>query len=270
MTIRVRKPQGADRIIVESGGAIRIQPGGVITLGANTPVNAAASSAVLAAADLAIAGNGDKVRFLGVDYEKAAVPAGNQWADAAGLAALLDALVPWNAGEAAGAVTITAATRGVAGDGYALTLEVIEDTTAGGDGAGTEAAATIAAASIARLAMGDTVTFAGSMFTKAAATSVPDNEFADQAGLIACIDAMADWTAADNAGAIDITAATDAVDFNGEEIVLNLHRVTAGGVDGTIGQAGDTYVDASFLYVASADNTISDNNWRRIALGNAY
>lgn len=43
-----------------------------------------------------------------------------------------------------------------------------------------------------------------------------------------------------------------------------------GGVNGTVGAKGDVYVDASYLYVASADNTITDANWRRIALGAAY
>jgi hypothetical protein len=44
----------------------------------------------------------------------------------------------------------------------------------------------------------------------------------------------------------------------------------AGGVDGTVGSENDMYRDASYLYIAVADNTITDNNWRRIALGSAY
>lgn len=42
------------------------------------------------------------------------------------------------------------------------------------------------------------------------------------------------------------------------------------GVDGTIGVAGQTKVDATYLYVCSADNTVADKNWRRISLGSAY
>lgn len=232
-----------------------------------TPVNAAASQVALAAADLALIANGDVVSFLGVDYVKAAVPGVNEWDNAAALAALLNPLADWNAAEAGGVVTITAATRGVFANGNVVTMTKLEDTTAGGDGAGTEATATIAAATIARLAIGDTVGFAGSVFTMAAATSVPDNEFADQAGLIACIDALADWTAADNAGAIDITAATDDVGFNGEKIMVSLRRTTAGGVDGTPGVRGAVCVDAGFIYVCTAtDVAITNNNWERVAI----
>jgi len=43
-----------------------------------------------------------------------------------------------------------------------------------------------------------------------------------------------------------------------------------GGANGTVGAKGDVYVDASYLYVASADNTTTDANWRRIALGAVY
>ncbi len=44
----------------------------------------------------------------------------------------------------------------------------------------------------------------------------------------------------------------------------------AGGVDGTIGIHGQPMVDATYLYIASADNTVADKNWRRIALGSAF
>lgn len=43
-----------------------------------------------------------------------------------------------------------------------------------------------------------------------------------------------------------------------------------GGVNGTVGTQWQTYVDASYLYVCIAENTISDANWRRIGLGSAY
>lgn len=42
------------------------------------------------------------------------------------------------------------------------------------------------------------------------------------------------------------------------------------GVDGAIGAKGDICADESYLYVASADNSITDTNWRRISLGAAY
>jgi hypothetical protein len=44
----------------------------------------------------------------------------------------------------------------------------------------------------------------------------------------------------------------------------------AGGVDGTTGIAGQAMVGTSYLYICSADNTVADKNWRRIALGSAY
>lgn len=44
----------------------------------------------------------------------------------------------------------------------------------------------------------------------------------------------------------------------------------AGGVDGTVGNKYDMYVDGSYLYVAVDDNTVSDDNWRRVSLGSAY
>ena len=232
-----------------------------------TPVNAAAAQATLAAADLAIMADGDSVTIDSNKFVKDATPEAGQWDDAAALAALIGALAEWNAAENVGAVVTTAAIRGAAYNGEIIAAEKLEDTTAGGDGAGQKATATIAAATIARLANGDIVSFGDKIFTKTAVTSVPDNEFANQAGLIACIDAMADWVAVDNAGAIDITAATDSVDFNGIEIIATLYRVTAGGVNGTPAYAGAVCADAGFIYVCTAtDTTIQNNNWERAAV----
>lgn len=45
---------------------------------------------------------------------------------------------------------------------------------------------------------------------------------------------------------------------------------TTAGVDGTVADGGDCYIDDTYLYYALADNSISDTNWRRIALGSAY
>lgn len=240
---------------------------GSLAIPFGTPRNAAAAQVVLAAADLAIVKNGDVVSVAGQNYTKAAAPGDNEWTNAAGLAALINALADWNAAEAAGAVTITAATRGAWGNGNVATITIMEDTTAGGDGAGTEATATIAAATIARLANGDTVAFAGEIFTKAAATSVPDGEFANLAGLIACIDAMTDWAAVEDTGAVDITAATDSTDFNDIDIVVTLYRTTAGGVDGTPAFRGAVCADAGYIYVCTAtDTTITNNNWERAAI----
>lgn len=45
---------------------------------------------------------------------------------------------------------------------------------------------------------------------------------------------------------------------------------TTEGVNGTIGVAGEQYIDDSYIYVALQNNTISDNYWRRISLGSVY
>lgn len=231
-----------------------------------TPVNAAASTVTLTVAELAIINVGDTVSVDDEEFARAAIAAGDEWADAATLAALIDDVDGWAADDDTGKVVIKRATRGVAEDGSIVTIKILEDTTAGG-GPTDKSSATIAAATIARLAIGDTVGFAGEVFTMAAVTSVPDNEFADQAGLIACIDALDDWTAADNAGAIDIEAAVNGADFDGYKIEVSLTRVTAGGVDGTPGYRGAVCCDAGFIYVCTAtDTTIQNNNWERAAI----
>ena len=243
---------------------------GSLAIPFGTPVNAAAAQAVLAAADLAIMAVDDTVTFAGVKLTKAAAPGEAAWDNAAALAALLNALADWNAAENTGAVTITAAARGAAWNGNIAVINILEDTTAGGTAA-TKAAATIAAATIARLANGDTVGFAGQVFTKAAATNVAKNEFADQAGLIACIDALDDWTAVDDTGAIDIEAANNGEEFNDITIIVTLKRVTAGGVDGTPGFQGAVCCDAGFIYICTAtDTTIQNNNWERAAIAGGF
>ena len=42
--------------------------------------------------------------------------------------------------------------------------------------------------------------------------------------------------------------------------------VTAGGIDGTVGTQWDILIDAGYLYVAVAANTIADANWERVAV----
>lgn len=44
----------------------------------------------------------------------------------------------------------------------------------------------------------------------------------------------------------------------------------SGGVDGTVGDAGDILFDASYIYQCIAANTIADANWRRITLGAVF
>jgi len=44
----------------------------------------------------------------------------------------------------------------------------------------------------------------------------------------------------------------------------------AGGVDGTIGVAGQRMIDDTYIYTCVADNTVGGKNWRRVAFGDAY
>ena len=84
-------------------------------------------------------------------------------------------------------------------------------------------------------------------------------------------------TATDGAGnTIDIVAnvkgvlansigtTTDCV--NGSFGAANLE----GGINGLVALVNEIAIDSSYLYYAIAANTVSDNNWRRISLGNAY
>jgi len=90
-------------------------------------------------------------------------------------------------------------------------------------------------------------------------------------------DAGADYTLADGAGdTVTVTGDTNGVVGNAyatTETMANgeFGAVTLeGGVDGTAGSQWDIYVDASYLYVAVAANTITGQNWRRVSLGTAY
>ena len=52
--------------------------------------------------------------------------------------------------------------------------------------------------------------------------------------------------------------------FAGDAVKLS------GGVNGTVAKLGKMLLDASYLYVCIADNTIAGKNWRRISVGSAY
>jgi hypothetical protein len=75
---------------------------------------------------------------------------------------------------------------------------------------------------------------------------------------------------ASTAAAALVTVAS-AADNDGSGVVTAMEATHLdGGVDGTVALEGDMYRDASYLYVAVADNTVADGNWRRISLGSAY
>jgi hypothetical protein len=44
----------------------------------------------------------------------------------------------------------------------------------------------------------------------------------------------------------------------------------AGGIDGTVAKRGKGYEDGTYTYLAIANNTVADANWRRQALGAVY
>jgi hypothetical protein len=240
--------------------------GGVLIPPGAAPVNAVASNYVISAATIAVLANGDTIDVEGTTFVKAALTAGDlDFADAAGLATQITKMADFNAVEGGGNVTVTAAVRGIAANGSVITIETLEDTTAGGDGAGTSATATISAATIALIANGDTVAFDGNTFTKVAADPGA-TDFTNQAGLITLIHALANWTAVDNAGAIDITGATDSADRNGETIDITLNRVTASGVNGTVGVTGQLLTTTTAIWLCTATNTIAGANWKSTAL----
>lgn len=57
---------------------------------------------------------------------------------------------------------------------------------------------------------------------------------------------------------------------NGGSVWAGGATFLSGGVNGTVGSKDVMYKDTSYLYIAIADNTIADANWRRIALGTVY
>ena len=234
-----------------------------------TPINATGTTLTLPVADLAILEVGDTIVFEEVTCTKAVEAGAGEFNSAAELAALLNALEGWTGAENAGVVTATSDALGTAQNGKIATLTHLGATTSGGS-AEAKAGAKLLAAELARLAVGDTVTFDGSTFTKAAATNVPADEFADVAGLILCIDGMTDWTAVLDGSDIDIEAAE--VGETGNDLPVNLIflRASAGAANGTVGVANEICADESYIYHSVGASTVATANWRRIARGSAY
>ena len=164
--------------------------------------------------------------------------------------------------------TLTSKVKGLAYNNIVASTVIVEDTTDNG-GAEAKSTATIAAATLAVLAAGDTVEFAGEVFTKVA-SGATGNQFTNTAGLIALIDAIDGWTAAENAGAIEIEASENGAENDGVDVIVTLRRPTAGGINGTVGLRDQIVTDAAYLYVCTANNTVNDSNWRRVALGSVY
>lgn len=235
-----------------------------------TPVNATGTTLTLPVADLAILEVGDTIVFEEVTCTKAAQAGAGEFNSAAELAALLDALEGWTGAENDGVVTATSDALGVAQNGKAATITHRGTSTSGGS-AVAQAWGVLSGADLARLALGDMVTFDGATFTKAADTSVSANTFADTAGLISCLDAMPDWTAAiTNEVDIKIEAAENGTEYNEKICNLIYVRTSAGAANGTVGVANEICADDSYLYHCIGANTITGANWRRIARGDVY
>lgn len=235
-----------------------------------TPVNAVAGKTILAAADIAVLTAGDTVVLEGNTFTMVASSADEgEFVDGDGLKDLIEGLADWVGTIATGAVTATYAIKGLIGNGRVVVANHAGAVTANG-GEAAKSTGTIAAACLARLAVGDQVTFAGDVYTKAAATSVENKTFANTAGLIQCLGALDDWTAAADGSDVVITAAENGAENDDVVAMLVYKRTTAGGVNGTLGIRNEICSDATYLYPAIGGNTIHDANWRRVALGNVY
>ena len=235
-----------------------------------TPVNATPTKLTLPVADLAILEAGDTIEFEGATFTKVSSdPAAGEFIDAAGLAALLNALDGWTGAEDSGVVTATSDALGTAQNGKIATITHLGAMTSGGSELA-KAVAKLTSSELAQLAVGDDVTFDSVTFTKAAVTSVPDNEFADVAGLISCIDGMTAWAAVLNGSDIDIEAAEVGAASNDKVINLIYYRASAGALAGTVGVANEICADESYIYHSVGASTAETANWRRIARGDVY
>jgi hypothetical protein len=234
------------------------------------PVNATPTKLTLPVADLAILEAGDTVGFEDATFTKVSSgPAAGEFIDASGLAALLNALDGWTGAENTGVVTATSDALGTAQNGKIATITHLGAMTSGGSELA-KAEAKLTSSELAQLAVGDDVTFDSVTFTKAAATSVPDNEFADVAGLISCIDGMTAWAAVLNGSDIDIEAAEVGAASNDKVINLIYYRASAGAGNGTVGIINEICADADYIYHCVGANTVAGANWRRIARGSVY
>ena len=72
------------------------------------------------------------------------------------------------------------------------------------------------------------------------------------------------------AAAALVTVANKAANDGTGSVIAMAATALAGGVNGTVGVAGEALRDADYLYVATATNTISGANWRRVSLGSVY
>ena len=104
---------------------------------------------------------------------------------------------------------------------------------------GVAATVDVEASEIGIMNNGDTITFEGVEFTKAAALSAEDGEFASSANLNSCVNELLgdDWTAADEGGDSRITSDTAGAIYNSRELVIRIKEATTAGGDDSGDQA---------------------------------
>jgi hypothetical protein len=98
------------------------------------------------------------------------------------------------------------------------------------------------------------------------------------AALISTIDAESEIVDASDGGANDVTVTAKVKSEDGNTISLAETMANGswggvaltGGADGTIGTGGQLIRTSDYLYLAIDDNTINDDNWRRMSLGTVY
>lgn len=176
--------------------------------------------------------------------------------------------------DATAAQAVTAIVAAIQGDGSAVVTAA--------DGAGDTVDLTAKVKGTAANAYATTETLANGSFGAATLTGGTDEGSTDFiTALVSAIngDASAVVTAVDSGGGIcTVTAKIKGTSGNAIAIAETLTNGSwaggatflSGGVDGTVGAARQVFADGSYLYVASAANTVADANWRRLTLGSAY
>jgi hypothetical protein len=127
------------------------------------------------------------------------------------------------------------------------------------------------------IATTETFSAESNVFAAVVLGSGADCSAANAVTALVAADAGTDYTLADGAGdTVTVTADTKGVVGNAIDTLTDMANASfaeatlTGGVDGTVSEAWIPQVDASFLYIPVAANTIADANWRRIDLGSAY
>lgn len=151
--------------------------------------------------------DGDTVIVNGTTFTKAAAGSATEFSTIGELEALIEALTGINASEDGTTITITAASRGAAGNAITLAL--------GGGNTGTMA---ISGATLTGGVTGSTITVDGNTFT-CVASGPGGTEFTSAAGLATLIDGISGVNASNSSGTITINA--DAVGTAGNSKAIS-------------------------------------------------